>query len=127
MKYECSLRFIVCARILHGVDFNHSLYSYFAGAEGNYVKNTNSIDISITHEFTKADHVNILFTKRQEVLQPNLVKSRSREIWCYNDHIVLGFDTHLDAAAAEVPVKYQSDRKGLKPNFVASKLHKILR
>ena len=32
-----------------------------------------------------------LFTKRTGVLPPNLVKSRSREIGCYNDHIALKF------------------------------------
>ena len=35
------------------------------------------------------------------------IKSRSRDIWCYNDRNALKFDRHLDSAAAEVPVKFQ--------------------
>ena len=50
-----------------------------------------------------------LFNKRKDVLQPNLVKSRSREIWCYKDHIALKFDRHIGSAAVEVPVEFQSD------------------
>ena len=44
-----------------------------------------------------------LFTKWTGVLPQNLVKSRSREIGCYNDSIALKFDRHLDSAAVEVP------------------------
>ena len=40
---------------------------------------------------------------------PNLLRSRNREIECYNDRIPLEFDRHLDSAAAEMPVKFQSD------------------
>ena len=47
-----------------------------------------------------------LFTKRYDVLPPNLVKSRSREIECYNDLIALQFDRHLGSDAAEVAVKF---------------------
>ena len=47
----------------------------------------------------------------QNVLPPNLVKPRSREIVCYDNHIALKFDRHLGRAAAEVPVKFQSDWK----------------
>ena len=47
-----------------------------------------------------------IFTKRLDVLPPNLVKSRSREIGCCNDRITLNFDRHLGSAAAEVPVKF---------------------
>ena len=36
-----------------------------------------------------------LFTKRQDVLPPNLVKFRSREIGCCNGRIALKFDRHL--------------------------------
>ena len=50
-----------------------------------------------------------LFTKRQDVLPPNRVKSRSREIECYNDRFALKFDWHLGNVAAEVPVKFQSN------------------
>ena len=42
-------------------------------------------------------------------LPPNLVKYQSREIGCYNDHVVLKFDRHLGTAAAEVPVNFESD------------------
>ena len=41
--------------------------------------------------------------------------------------IALKFDRHLGNAAAEVPVKFQSDCKILNPNLVASRLNKILR
>ena len=37
------------------------------------------------------------------------MKSRSREIGYYNDHIAPKFDKHLSGAAAEVPVKFWSD------------------
>ena len=57
----------------------------------------------------------------------NLVKSRSREIGCYNDRIALKFDRHLGSAAAEVPVKFQSDWKSPNPNLAASRLHEIFR
>ena len=67
-----------------------------------------------------------LFTKRYDVLPPNLVKSRSREIGCYNDRIALKFDRHLGSAAAEMPVKFQSNWKSQNPNLAASRLHEIL-
>ena len=62
-------------------------------------------------------------TSLWDVSPPNLVGSRSREIGCYNDRIVLEFDRHLDSAAAEVPVKFQSDWNSLKTNLAASRLH----
>ena len=68
-----------------------------------------------------------LFTKRTDVLPPNIVKSRSREIDCYHDRIVLKFDRHLGSAAADMPVKFQSDWNSLNPNLAASRLHEILR
>ena len=68
-----------------------------------------------------------IFTRRTEVSPQDIVKSRSREIGCYNDHIALKFDRHLGSVAAEVPVKFQSDWKSLNPNLAASRLHKILR
>ena len=69
-----------------------------------------------------------VFTKRTDVLPQDLVKTRSREIGCYNDHIALKFDRHLGSAAAEVPVEFQSDWNRQKnPNLVASRLHEILR
>ena len=51
----------------------------------------------------------LLLTKRADVLPQDLVKSRSREIACYNDHIALKFDRHLESAAVEVPEKFQGD------------------
>ena len=68
-----------------------------------------------------------LFTKRQDVLPPNLVKSRSHKIGCYDDCIALKYDRCLGSAAAEMPVKFESDWKSLNPNLVASRLHEILR
>ena len=38
----------------------------------------------------------------------NLVKSRSREIGCYNDYIALKFDGNLGSAATEVLANFQS-------------------
>ena len=49
------------------------------------------------------------------VLPPNLVKSQSREIGRYNDHIALKFDRHLGSAATELLVKFQSDWESLNP------------
>ena len=68
-----------------------------------------------------------LFTKRIDVLPHDLVKSENREIGCYNNHITLKFDSHLGSVAADVPVKFQSDRKSLNPNLPPSGLHEILR
>ena len=68
-----------------------------------------------------------LFTKRTDVLPRDFVKSRSREIRCYNHRIDLKIDMHLDSTVAEVPVKFHSDWKSLNPNRVASRLHEILR
>ena len=67
-----------------------------------------------------------IFTKRQDVLLPNLVKSRSREIGSYDFRTALKFDRHLGSAAAEGPVKFQSDWKSLNPNLATSRLHEIL-
>ena len=66
-----------------------------------------------------------LFTKQTDILPQDLVKPRSREIGCYNDGICLKFDRHLGRAAAEVPVKFQSDWKSLNPNLAASRLHEM--
>ena len=68
-----------------------------------------------------------LFTKRQDVLPPNLAMSRSRVIGCCNNRIALKFDRHLGSGAAEVPVKFQSDWKSSSVNLVASRLCEILR
>ena len=61
------------------------------------------------------------------VLPLNFVKSRSRDIGSYNDYIALQFDRHLNSAAAEGPVKFQSDWKSLNPNRAASRLYEFLR
>ena len=61
------------------------------------------------------------------LLPPNLVKSRSHEIGCYNDCFALKFDRHLGSTTAKVPVKFQSDWKRLNPNLAASRLREILR
>ena len=37
------------------------------------------------------------------------------------------FDMHFSSSAAEVPVKFQGDRKGFNPNLALSRLYKILR
>ena len=69
-----------------------------------------------------------LFTERRTgVSLPNLVKSPGREIGCYNDRIALKVDGHLGSAAAEVPVKFQSDWKSLNSNLAASSFLEILR
>ena len=57
---------------------------------------------------------------------PTLVKSRSREIGCYNDRIALKFDMHLGSVAAEVPVKFQSSWTSINPNLAPSRLNEIL-
>ena len=54
-------------------------------------------------------------------------RSLEVEIGCYNDRIALKFDTHLGSAAAELPVKFQSDWKSLSLNLAASRIHEILR
>ena len=61
------------------------------------------------------------------VLPPNFLESRSREIGCYNDCIVLLFDRHIGSAAADVPVKFQSDRKSLNLSLAVLRLLEILR
>ena len=66
-------------------------------------------------------------TKLTDVLLQDLVTYRSREIGCYNDRVALKFCRHPDKAAAEIPVKFQSDWKSVKPNLMASKLQEILR
>ena len=53
--------------------------------------------------------------------------SRSREIGSLNYRIALKFDRHFGSTAADVPVKFQSDRSILNTNLVASRLCEILR
>ena len=52
-----------------------------------------------------------LFTKRWDVLPPNLVKSRSHEIGCYNDSIARKYDRHPGSATAEMPCKFRAIAK----------------
>ena len=59
-------------------------------------------------------------------LTPNLAKSRSREIQCYNDPFALQFDKHLYSAVVDVPGKFKSDYECINPNLTASTLHEIL-
>ena len=48
----------------------------------------------------------LLFTyKRTDILSPNFVKPRSREIGCHSDRIALNFDGHLSSAATRAIVK----------------------
>ena len=54
-----------------------------------------------------------LFSTLQDVLAPNLVKSRSREIPCSS---VISLWHLTDISAAQLPVKCQSDLKSLNPN-----------
>ena len=51
------------------------------------------------------------------------MKPQSREIGCYTDCIALKGDSHLDSAAAEMPVKFQSVWESLNPNLAASRLY----
>ena len=55
------------------------------------------------------------------------MKSRSREIGSLNYRLALEFDGRIGSSAADVPVKFQSDRTILSTNLVASRLHVILR
>ena len=52
--------------------------------------------------------------------------SRCREIGSLNYRIALKFDRHVGSTAAEVPVKFQSDRTILHTNLAASRLCEIL-
>ena len=74
--------------------FYHILQEYFTGAD------------AIIQLWSLRISRGPLFTKRLDVLPTNIVKSRHREIQCYNDRTPLKFDSHLGSAAAEVPVKY---------------------
>ena len=76
---------------------------------------------------TQTSRASIHKAIRRDVLPPNLMKSRSREIGRYNDRFALKLDGHLGSTAAEMPVKFQSDCKSLNPNLVASRLNEILR
>ena len=83
-----------------------------------------SLGDTMNQDFTSHD---IGLFLREDVSSPNPVKSRSREIECYNDRFAMKFDRHLGSAAAVLPVKFQSDWKSLNPNLPASRLREILR
>ena len=51
------------------------------------------------------------------------MRSRSRKIDSLNYCIAFKFDKHLGSSAADVPVKFQSDRAILNTNLAASKLY----
>ena len=46
--------------------------------------------------------------KRQDILPPNLVKFRNRNVGCYNHRTVLKSGRHFGSAAAEVPMKFRA-------------------
>ena len=56
-------------------------------------------------------------------------KSRevSKPLRDYTDRVALEFNRHHSSAAADEPVKFQSDWKSLHLNLAASGLHEILR
>ena len=60
-------------------------------------------------------------------LTTTTTKSRSHENGILNCRIALKFDRHIGSTTAEVPVKFQSDRKILHTNLAASRLYEILR
>ena len=66
-----------------------------------------------------------LFTNWTDVLPQDLVKSPSWEIGSYDYHIALIFGWHLSSAVADVPVKFKTNWKSLKPNLATSSLHEI--
>ena len=57
-------------------------------------------------------------------LPQDLGKSRNRKIGCYNVRIILKCDRQRGNAAADVPVKFQSDWKSININRAALRLHK---
>ena len=68
-----------------------------------------------------------IFSLCRALLQLSTGACRSRETRCNKDGIALEYDRYLRSAAAEAPVKFQSDWKSLNPNLAASRLHEILR
>ena len=67
-----------------------------------------------------------LFTKPTDVLQQDLVKSRSRDIRVKTLPIALKLDRYLGSAAAEMPVKFQSDTIIITPNLTYLRPREIL-
>ena len=64
---------------------------------------------------------------KTDVLSPDLVKPRWREIKCYHGRIIIKFVRHFYNATAEMRVKFQSAWKSLNPNLAALRLNEILR
>ena len=54
------------------------------------------------------------------------MKYRSREIGGLDYRIALKFDSHVGSSAADMPVKFQSDRTSLNTNLVVSRFCEIL-
>ena len=51
------------------------------------------------------DKTHGLYSVQWDVLSPNLVESRNREIGCYINSIALKFARHFGSTAADVPVE----------------------
>ena len=88
-----------------------------------YIGNRDSI---LDQSMTCVDDSRSLFAKPTDVLPQVLVKSRSREIECYDNLITLKFHRHPDSAAATWAIKFHSDWNSLNPNIAASSLRAIL-
>ena len=92
------------------------LYSYKI-LNNNSLMDTNTVVVCSSLHIARAISTPVIaFTKRKDVLPPNLMKYRSLE-----------FGRHLSSTAAEVPSKFPSDWKSLNPKLAASILHEILR
>ena len=66
-----------------------------------------------------------LFTKRQDVLSQDIVKSRSREDRFKIFPVALKFDRHLGSNAAEIPLKFKRNTTIITSNLAVSRLHEI--
>ena len=104
-----------------GQHLNISLYDFGTYNFGNMTINfTGTYDkghqifvcisarLSVPYSFKT---LGLLLTKLQDIVLPNLVKSRRREIVWYNGCIALKLDRHLGRSVVEMPVKFQSHWK----------------
>ena len=82
-----------------------------------------SYDVKYKQGCVKSHH----HKPKKDVLLQDLVKSRIYEIGSLNYRIAMKFDRHLGNTAAEVTVKFQSDRTILNTNLAASRLREILK
>ena len=57
----------------------------------------------------KSSNPGPLFTKLYEILSQNLMNSRRRHIWCYDELIALKLDRLLDSVTTKMPVNLKSD------------------